>query len=156
MTNSNSLIKAIDQAFNMPQLFDSGFPSKLLRDVGGWDSFYTTEVFPYDVLVKTDKDGNAQETRLVFAVAGVDKEDISIKTEYDRLIVSIDQTKKVEDENTHYIRKGLSHRSMTKSFFLRGGVDRENIQSHLENGLLTIILPTEESSKRKSIDIKIK
>lgn len=155
MTSTTSLIKALDQAFNMPSLFDSTFPNKLLRDTGGWDNYFTTEGFPYDIKVKTDEDGNTVETQVIFAVAGVDKSDIKIKVEYDRLYVDIEQKQQIEDSNVQYIRKGLSHRSMKKSFYLRG-VDKSKVTSSLENGLLTIKLPTEEKEKGKFIDIKIK
>lgn len=150
-----SIIKALDQAMGMPSLFDSAFPSKLLRDVGSWDSFYTTDVFPFDIKVKKDKTGNTEYTQLIFAVAGIDKDDISVKVEYDRLIVNIDQTKDVEDESIHYLRRGLSHRSMSKTFYLRG-IEPEDIQSTLENGLLTITLPSTEKTRGKLIDIKVK
>lgn len=142
-------------AVRLPSLFDSTFPNKLLRDLGGWESFYTSDGFPYDIKETLDKDGNTEETQLIFAVAGVDKDDIKVKVEYDRLFVNIEQTEKLEDESTRYVRKGLSHRSMSKSFYLRG-INKEKIQSSLENGLLTIKLPTEEKEKGKLIDIKVK
>jgi HSP20 family protein len=154
MTGTN-IIKALDQAFNMPSLFDSTFPNKLLRDSGGWDSYYTTDGFPYDIKVKTDKDGNTEETQLIFAVAGIDKKDINIKVELDRLFVSVQQIETLEDENVKYIRRGLSHRNMSKSFYLRG-INKDKIKSELENGLLTITLPTEEKEKAKAISIQVK
>lgn len=152
MTN---IIKALDQAMGMPSLFDSTFPGKVLDRVGGWESLYTTDVFPYDIKVKKDKSGNTEYTQLIFAVAGVPKDDIAVKVEYDRLTVSINQTLETHDDSVEYLRRGLSHRSMSKTFYLRG-IEPEDIQSSLENGLLTITLPSSEKTRGKLIDIKVK
>lgn len=144
----NELVKVINQAFGLPALLDSAFPSKVLRDFDSWDPFYTTDVFPYDIKVSKDKDGNITKTDLIFAIAGVGKGDVNIKVDHDWLTVSIEQSEETKDESVEYVRKGLSHRSMVKRFYLRDA-DKQNIKSKVENGLLTITIPpSPESGKR--------
>ena len=148
-----SLIKYKDP-FDLPSVLDIMFPRKVLKDDPDWGAFFTTDVFPYDVKQTKDKDGNLVKTELIFAVAGIKKEDVDVKVEYDYITISIDQTKEDIDEGVEYVRKGLSHRSMIKSFYVQN-IDKENIKSKLENGLLTITLPTEPQAQKKMFKVNV-
>lgn len=149
-----SLIKYKDP-FDLPSVLDIMFPRKVLKDDPDWGAFFTTDVFPYDVKQTKDKDGNLVKTELVFAVAGIKKEDIDVKVEHDYLTISINQSQEELDEGVAYIRKGLSHRAMSKSFHLQD-IDVDSIKSKLENGLLTITLPPTPAARKKifSIDVE--
>lgn len=163
---TNDIVKTVLRAdpfedmgvFRLPSLFDSMFPSKIIKDnqsrSKSWDAFFTNDVFPYDVKVHYDKNNIEIKTDLVFAVAGVNRSDINIKLDGDYLTINIEQTKK-DEPNVEYIRRGLSHRSMTKKFYLNN-VDKKQIESNLENGLLTITLPTTQKDNSKAINIEVK
>lgn len=151
---TNELARVLDQAFGLPSLLDTTFPSKVLKDVNSWDTFYTTDVFPYDIRVTKDPEGNVEKTELIFAVAGVEKENINVKVEHEWLIVNIEQPKVLDDENIEYVRRGLSHRSMTKKFYLRDA-DKQNIKSKLKNGLLVITIPPEPHIGKKIYSVKV-
>ena len=137
----------------LPSVLDVMFPLKVKDINENWDSFYTSDVFPYDIRVIKDADGNTLKTELIFAVAGVNKEDINIKVEYDQITINIDQAAK-EDGNIEYIRRGLSHRSMTKSFRIKN-VDIGRISSKLVDGLLIITFPTEPQARKKMFKVNI-
>lgn len=145
-----------EDLFRLPSLFDSMFPTKVFKDNSrnNWDAFFTNDVFPYDVKVHHNKDGSETKTELVFAVAGVHKDDINIKIDGDYLQIDIKQLNQ-DETDVEYIRRGLSHRSMSKKFYLNN-VDKTNIESKLENGLLTISLPTLKRSDVKTINIEVK
>lgn len=163
---TNEIINLFD---GFPSLFDTNFPQQFFKKGGSWDSFYTKDPFPYDVVVKTDKDGNGVETELVYAVAGVDKDDIKVRVENNTLEINIfDTTDKNEQEplecpfspqfndrgqSVHYVHKGISRRRMKKVFTLGGGLDKDNITSKLDNGLLTVIIPHIPRADSKVIHI---
>lgn len=148
------IVKLNRDLFDLPSVLDIAFPRKIFRDEPDWNSFYTTDVFPYDVKAVKDKDGNLIKTELVFAVAGVDKNEICVKVEKDDLCINIEQSRKSEEKGVEYIRKGLSHRSMSKIFKLQD-VDVDNIKSKLENGILTITLPPTPAARKRNIVIDI-
>jgi HSP20 family molecular chaperone IbpA len=149
----------------LPSVFDSNLPRKLFNDHGSWEPFYTKEGgFPYDVIVYADENGDSIKTEIVYAVAGVSRDNIKVKVENNTLEIIIDNMSQNDSinhtnekgETIYYAHKGISSKSLQKRFTLGQGVDKNKIESKLENGLLTIILPTEKSPKPKAIDIKIK
>lgn len=72
------------------------------------------------------------------AVAGFDKEDLSIERDGNRLTISGNQEKEVND----YIYKGISSRSFIKTFTINSTY--EEIGADLHNGILTIMLEKQE------------
>lgn len=154
----------------LPSVFDSNLPRRLFNDHGSWETFFTKDSFPYDVVVHADKFGDSIKTELIYAVAGVPKEAINVKVENNTLEININNLNdgvsqegilsktNNEGESLHCVHKGISQRSLKKKFTLGEGVDKQKIESKLENGLLTITLPNEckKVSKPKTIDIKIK
>ena len=150
----NDIIKRLDHGlFNIPSIFDEAFFTKPMKG-----QLFTSEGFPYDITVLKDKKDNPIETRLVFACAGVSKDNIEIKVEPRKgnnyLMVSMAATESQEDDQyIDYIHKGLSHRSMEKSFLLRD-CDKNEITSELKDGLLTITIPmVQRHEKVTNIDI---
>lgn len=82
------------------------------------------------------------------AVAGFDKEDLSIERDGNRLTISGNQEKEVND----YIYKGISSRSFIKTFTINSTY--EEIGADLHNGILTIMLEKQEDkSNVKRIEI---
>lgn len=140
----------------LPSVFDSNLPRRLFNDHGSWEPFFTKDTFPYDVIVHADENGDSIKTEIIYAVAGVPKDAIKVKVENNTLEINIDTFNDEAVSNVHYVHKGISQRKLQKRFTLGEGVDKENIESNLVNGLLTITLPTEKVSKPKAIDIKIK
>lgn len=85
------------------------------------------------------------------AVAGFDKEDLSITQENNELVIIGE--KKTKEINVQYIHQGLSFRRFQKIFVLAEEV--KPISSHLEKGLLCINLKREVLKKDiKRIEIE--
>ena len=76
------------------------------------------------------------------AVAGLDKSDLSVKVEENRVIV-IGQ-KKPKYENAKYHVKELSDRSFRRLITLPSNADRKGISSKFENGVLEVIIPKKD------------
>jgi HSP20 family protein len=82
------------------------------------------------------------------AVAGLNKEDLSVKVEENRIVVAGE--KKSKYENAKYHVKELSDRSFRRFITLPSTVDRDTIESKFENGVLEIVLPKKPETKKDS------
>ena len=133
--------------------------------LGNWNSFFNDPFFigfgpniqtwsnvkiqdnypPYNV-IKEDDDTYIVE----IALAGFDKNDISVTTDKDQLIVKGER----EKEETEYTYKGIATRSFNRSFALAEYM--EVTKAEFNNGMLSItverIIP--EDKKPKTIKIK--
>ena len=90
---------------------------------------------------------------IVAEVPGIKKEDLSISFEDGLLTLAgkkeIGREKKREDYLLRETRTG----SFSRSFRLPREVDREGIEATYENGLLTVILPQAEKSRKRKIEV---
>jgi len=87
------------------------------------------------------------------ALAGVKKEDISLKVDYDVLTIKAER-KEVEDKK--FNRKQTFYGKYEKSFTLPEAIDKENIQASFEDGILKINIPKVEKKESDSKQIEIK
>jgi len=104
---------------------------------------------PIHDVIETDKEFIV-ETML----AGVKKEDINVDIENDVLTIKAER-KEVKD--LKYNRKESFFGKYERSFKLPEGIDRENIQASLEEGMLKLVVPKlgdSEKLSKKSIEIK--
>lgn len=106
---------------------------------------------PYNVIHSKKKN----EWYLEFALAGFEKDDVTITTEKNVLTVS-GETKEDKDlpEDIRYVYKGIAGRKFTRSFTLPEYAEVANAE--LEHGILTIdlVINIPEEKKPKTITIK--
>ena len=109
-----------------------------------------TQGFKVDV---EDK-GNAYE--LTADLPGMKKEDISLNYENSYLTISAkkETSSEEKDKQGNFIRRERSTGSMTRSFYI-DGIDVANVDASFKDGVLTIVMPKVEKTKRISqIEIK--
>ncbi len=97
---------------------------------------------------------NDKEYIIEALLAGVKKEDVSIEVEYDVMMVKAERK---ETKNLNYNRKQTYFGKYERMFRLPDGIDRENIQSTMENGVLRIVVPKlagDAKPIKKKIEIK--
>lgn len=73
-------------------------------------------------------------------VAGWSKEEIEIRIEEDTLIIRGEKEKTESEANDQYHVREFSNHKFYRSVILSDGVDQENIQAELKNGILLIEL----------------
>ena len=102
---------------------------------------------PYNVL-----QFNEDEYRLDLAVAGFDKDEISVKVEDGSLIISGEQD--LDYDEDVYLYRGIATRKFTRSFAL--GEFMEVDGAKFENGILSVLITRviPEEKKPKAITIK--
>ncbi len=121
-----------------------------------FDEFFNDWPFEAATLGRTDiyeKDGQlVYETEL----PGVKREDIHIRVEEDRLIVSgeIRREEQIAEEN--YLRMGRRYGKFQRSFPLPEEItDPKKIKAKFEDGILKISVPLKESLKGRPRPIEI-
>jgi HSP20 family protein len=105
--------------------------------------------YPVHDIIENDK-----EYVIEALLAGVKKEDVSIEIENDTMTIKAERK---ETKNLNYNRKETYFGKYERMFKLPEGIDRENIQSSMENGVLKIVVPKlVDGTKlsKKKIEIK--
>ena len=82
-------------------------------------------------------------------LAGVDKGDIDVQFEDDRLTISIDHKESDEKKDRNYIHKETREWSATRAIMLHD-VDDDAITAKLDDGILTITLPKVAAEETKA------
>lgn len=80
-----------------------------------------------------------------FEVPGVKKDDVKIELVDRMLTVSVERREKTSDGEQSY--------SLSRSVSVPEGVDSEKIGAKLEDGMLTVTLPKQESRKPRTIEV---
>lgn len=87
-------------------------------------------------------------------IPGVDKGDISVTAENGILSIKAEKKFDKKDEKKGYKYYERRASSYERSFRLTDGLDTENIEAALKDGVLTVTVPKKESTKTKKIEIR--
>lgn len=94
------------------------------------------------------------------AAPGMTKEDCNVSLDEDNnLVISFKKETENEekDKDGHYLRREFSYSEFKRKMILPDNIERENISAKVENGVLSIDIPTikEEDVKPKAKQIEI-
>lgn len=119
--------------------------------------FSRKEMKEFNSIMKTDVKETEKDYILDVDLPGFKKEDVNLNLENGYLTISAKREHKVDNENRkeNFVRRERSFGQFSRSFYV-GDVEQDEIEAHLENGILTIKLPKEEEKKAKSNRIEIK
>jgi HSP20 family protein len=87
-------------------------------------------------------------------ISGVDAKDIEVNIENNTLTLSGQREEEHKEEKATYTKRERFSGKFYRTFKLPLSVDVDNIKAKSENGVLKIILPKQESSKPKRIQIE--
>ena len=87
---------------------------------------------------------------------GIKKENVKIELSKGYLTISAENNNEVEEKEKNYIRKERRYGSFTRSFYVGDKVEMNDINASMDNGILSITVPKEESEEpeKKYIEIK--
>lgn len=94
------------------------------------------------------------------AAPGMTKEDCKVSLdEENNLVVCFEKKSESEDKNKKgtYLRREFSYTQFTRKMILPDNVEKDNISAKVENGVLTVEIPTVkevEAPKAKQIEIQ--
>ena len=107
-------------------------------------------------LMKTDIKEGENEYTLEIEMPGIKKENIKIELSKGYITISAENNNEVEEKEKNYIRKERHYGSFTRSFYVGDKVEMNDINASMDNGILSITVPKEESEEpeKKYIEIK--
>ena len=84
------------------------------------------------------------------------KENVKIELSKGYITISAENNNEVEEKEKNYIRKERHYGSFTRSFYVGDKIEMNDIKASMDNGILSITVPKEESeeSEKKYIEIK--
>lgn len=130
----------------MNRLFDEVFHGagmSLMRDDGGM-------LMPQVNVSETDK-----EIRVTAELPGVERKDVDVTLDDDMLTIRGEKKlEKTEDkEDYHFSERSFGR--FQRSIRIPHSVNREQVQAHVEHGVLTVILPKNQAQeKTRHIEVK--
>lgn len=141
----NKVYTIFDLAEEFLNGFDFDAPSKL-------PDIFVDSRFPPTNIRKLEDNSLEYE----FAVAGIKMNEIDIQFDNDYLVLNITPEKK-EEEKIKYRQIGIKRSKTTSKFLVPvSHYDVEKATAKLENGILTISVPTKEVAKPKTVKIEVK
>jgi len=131
-------LKEIEERFN--QLFPKG--SEMETGLVDFSPSVNTREGDYAYHVEVD-------------LPGVKKKDINVEVKDNRLIISGERKSKKEEKKDNYHRVESSYGKFERSFTLPDNVDAENVDANSKDGVLEVVIPKKERSKKsKKVAVK--
>ena len=94
---------------------------------------------------------NTKDFKVSVAAPGLKKEDFKIDVNGNMLTISSETGEEKEEKDEKYTKKEYSYSAFSRSFTLPEGVNKEKIDASYENGILRLVLPKSEESKKISV-----
>lgn len=85
---------------------------------------------------------------------GLSEKDVEVKVDDNLLTISSKNETEKSEENNGYILKERRRSSFARSFVLPKDVDRDSIEAHFADGLLSLTLNKTPEAKPKMIEVK--
>jgi HSP20 family protein len=147
------MIRRLPAVRRGPFLLETGF-SRFMNELLGDFERAAFDVAPsYGSTDVYEKDRH-----LVFEteLPGLKKEEISIKVEDDRLILSGELKRDEEIDRENYFRMARRYGRFQRCFPLPANlIEKDQIKARFENGILRVSAPLKESIKEKELPIEI-
>lgn len=135
--------------------FHRGFDDLVHRFFGGERS-----IFPGRFLGRTfspliDIAENENEILITAEIPGMDQKDLEVDLSEWVLTIKGEKKEEKEERRENYHRVERSYGSFSRSFTLPCEVQEDKVEAKYEDGILSLTLPKAESSKKKTIPIKV-
>ncbi|HSM91960.1 MAG TPA: Hsp20/alpha crystallin family protein [Anaeromyxobacteraceae bacterium] len=132
-------------------------PFEMMNELMHWDPFRELGVvggrgvaFVPTFEVKETKDGYVFKADL----PGIREKDLDISLTGSRLTVSGQREEEQKKEEERYFTYERTYGSFSRSFTLPEGVDPDNVQAELKDGVLTLSIAKKPEVKAKKIELK--
>jgi len=104
---------------------------------------------PMDVIQKEDT------LEVKASIPGINAEKIDVAVEDNVLTIKAERNTETEKEEGQYLMRECVTGSFYRALRLPDTVDTEKIESHYDNGVLTVMMPKAEEKKKKQIQVKV-
>lgn len=133
--------------------FDNFFDKFLSRKwprLLDWNMSTLSDInFPKVDILDHDNDIEVQA-----ALPGVKKEDLDVTVNHQTITIRTGTKEKKEEKKGSYFRREITRGAFQRTLSLPDTVDSDKAKATFTDGILKVIIPKVEQSKRKSIEIK--
>ena len=152
MKNDKFDLVAGDREHRNFGLFDPFF-----EDLFDMPMFDRKEWRRFNSLMKTDVKETKDKYIIDVEMPGVEKDEITLDLSDGYLTICAKREQKLneEDKKENFIRRERSFGQMKRPFYV-GDVKKEDIDAHLEKGVLQIVLPKKKEENKRNNRIEIK
>lgn len=119
------------------------------RDLDRWSEQISR---PSRSMLAFDAVRDDDEVVVYFDVPGVRADDIEVSVEKNELTVKAER--RWSDENKRVIASERGQGSFIRQLMLNDALDTDRLAAKLDNGVLTIAIPVDESSKQRRIEVQ--
>lgn len=128
----------------LTNLFDDFFT----RDLFNWPSNSSTgTTIPKVNVFETDT-----EFHVEMAAPGMTKNDFKVELDNNMLTISSQKTyENVDEENKNYQRREFSYQAFERTFNLPESAEADKISAKYADGILSLVIPKKEETKRKPV-----
>jgi HSP20 family protein len=118
-------------------------------------SFEGTELMTGRWMPSVDVRENHDEIIVEADLPGVEKKDVKVSVEEDRLVITGERQLASEQKDENYHRVERAYGSFTRSFSLPHAADATKINAIHKNGVLTVHIPKRNGGKARGVEVKI-
>jgi HSP20 family protein len=133
-------------------------PSRMMRDFFGWDPFREMAPFIAPMPATFMPSFEVKETKDAYLfkadVPGVKESDIQISLTGNRLTIAGKREAEKQEQTDTYYTYERSYGDFTRSFTLPDGVDVNNVQAELKEGVLSLSVKKLPEAQPKKIAIQ--
>ncbi len=97
---------------------------------------------------------NEKDFQIKIALPGINKEDIKIDLQDQKIAISGNTKKEEVHESAKFISKEIQNGSFHREFRIGNHIDAEHISAEFKDGILNLTLPKTEKASPKSIAIQ--
>lgn len=133
-------------------------PMELMQEMLRWDPFHqmtqlagpSPSTFIPTFEVKETKDAYVFKADL----PGVKENDLDVSLADNRIVISGKRSEERREEGERYYAYERSYGSFSRAFTLPEGIDAENVNAELKEGVLTVSVPKKPESQPRRIALK--
>ncbi|MFP4644922.1 MAG: Hsp20/alpha crystallin family protein [Spirochaetales bacterium] len=125
-----------------------------LFNFDGWD--FAPGLFDRNMAPALDMVENTDDFVVTVDLPGVSQDDVDLSVADNVLTIKGEKKGESESEERNYFRKETWQGSFQRTVSLPQGVDPDNVQAEMKNGVLSITLPKREEAKPRKINVNVK
>ncbi len=131
-------------------------PFEVMRDLMRWDPFAELGPGPAGAAFVPSFDVKETKDAYVFSadLPGVKQDDVDVSLTGRRLTISGEREEERKGEDERWFAYERSYGSFSRSFTLPEGIDADNVQAELKDGVLRVTLPKKPELKPRKIELK--
>ncbi len=147
--------RALSPFEEMDRLFDSFFGGGFMRPMTRQWPAWAAEKMPFEGQTpKVDVIDRETEVVVKAELPGVDKKDLDVSMTDNTVTVKGSTSHEEKEEKGDYYRCEMSRGSFSRTVALPGEVDPNKAKANFKDGVLELVIPKVEKSKRRSIKVE--